>query len=74
MQIYLVTKVDFDRMENDHLRALNIDKIGFATSKEDADSWVARRTREDVERDLQYKGWDEVTYPVYRVEEISRLP
>jgi hypothetical protein len=65
--VFLVTKVDFDSMENDHFRAIVRKKVGFTGSKEEADAWVS------AQKKPQYVGWDRVEYPIYTVEEISRL-
>lgn len=65
--VFLVTKVDFDSMENDHLRALVRKKVGFADSKDEADAWVSKQ------KNHEYVGWDRVEYPRYLAEEISRL-
>jgi hypothetical protein len=65
--VFLVTKVDFDNMENDFFRAVVTKKIGFADSKDEADAWVSRQKK------FEYVGWDRSEYPHYTVEEISRL-
>ena len=65
--VFLVTKVDFDSMENDYANAIVTKKVGFAGSKEEADAWVATR------KNAQYVGWDRTEYPRYEIEEISRL-
>ena len=65
--VFLVTKVDFDSMENNYANAIIMKKVGFTGSKVEADAWVA------MQKDSQYKTWDRETYPRYLVEEISRL-
>jgi hypothetical protein len=65
--VFLVTKVDFDSMENEVGNAVVLKKVGFTGSKEEADAWVS------VQKNHEYVGWDRQEYPHYLVEEISRL-
>ena len=68
--IYLITKVDFDNMENQIHSAINETPIGVVIGTMYD---VHTKIEELMNNVSKYKGWDSIEYPYFEVTELNLL-
>ena len=68
--VYLITKVDFDNMENQIHSAINETPIGVVIGTMYD---VHTKIEELVNNASRYKGWDSIEYPYFEVTELNLL-
>jgi len=71
--IFLVTQIDFDRMENEILHALYKKVLGYCPTNENAELNVARLAKKHEEERLMYTGWDKERYPQWEIKEVRLM-
>lgn len=69
MKIFLVEKISFDNMENQHSDARIRRVVGYARTADAASSYVVR----EGSKLEHYRGWDGETYPQFRVTEVEEI-
>ena len=68
--VYLITKVDFDNMENYTHSAINRTPVGVVIGTMYD---VHTKIEELVNNASRYKGWDSIEYPYFEVTELNLL-
>jgi hypothetical protein len=66
--IFIITKHEFDNMENSLSKARYSEIVGFSESEEQANKFVLGRAME-----RKHRGWDGVTYPVYKISKVGAI-
>jgi hypothetical protein len=67
--VYMITKIDFDELENRISTALYSKILGYKVTEQEAEEYVREhKTKYDT-----YRGWDENIYPKYNISELNKL-
>lgn len=69
--IYIITRVDFDNMENRYADAIAKRVLGYALTEAQANALASKLVQENAGN--MRKGWDRETYPKFEITRVERM-